>query len=498
MRIKKLMISGFGKLVDKEYELDDNMTLFFGENESGKSTLRDFILAMFFGMKDFGKLSADEDLYTKREPWDAEHYGGTMILQMEDRDYMLERNFDEESEKVKLSDIETGKEQILNFGNMSQTAYLSTSCLSQKELRANAKLENLVVPYLTNLIQTKSGEFDVKRSIEYIEKRREELSYEENQSKIDEIQERLLQTQKKEIELERLEEQETILKSHNMEEDLTEISQSNREKDVTINGESKISFYRILILGGLIFLSILSVLIQLYWFSAVCLVVVPLLSCIFYLTDRFCEVESRWDEQEKRKQRRQRRERVNSLLALQKQKEELKQEIYQKGELEKEYRQNKEEMQKILYRKKVLSLAEEKIRQAVRVVYDQFSDSLSDEVSTILEQITGKRDREVRIDEKLGILIREDNRLIRSQYLSAGTMEQIYFALRLAMAKLLFDDGNMPIIIDDIFGSFDSARLERTLDYLFLQKQQVIVFSSSNEVKLYFERKKRKIQYISE
>lgn len=492
------MISGFGKLMEREYELDDDVTLFFGENEAGKSTLRDFIIAMFFGMERSGKLPIDKDLYTKREPWDGENYGGAMILQIEDKDYVLERKFDREQEKAKLFDIETGEKRSLNFGDISQGAYLSTSCLSQKELRTNTELEKLVFTYLTNMIQTKSGEFDVNRSIHYIRKQREELSCEENQDRISKIQEKLMQIQQKEIELEQLEKQETILKSHNMGGNLTEISQSKSEKNATIDGENKISFYRILILGGLIFLSVLSFLIQLYWFSAFCCIVVPLLSCIFYLTDRFCEVETRWNEQEKRKLDKQRREWVNSILALQKQKEELRQEIYQKEELEKEYRQNKEEMKKILYRKKVLSLAEEKIKQAVRVVDDQFSDSLSDEVSIILGKITGERDREVRINEKLEILIREDNRLIRSEYLSVGTMEQIYFALRLAMAKLLFGEKDMPIIIDGIFGSFDSKRLERTLDYLFLQKQQVIIFSCSNEVKLYFERKKRKIQYISE
>lgn len=497
MRIKRLTISGFGKFIQKEYELDDDVTLFFGENESGKSTLKDFIVEMLFGMEKSGEVEAKTGQYVKRKPWNSEVYGGSMIVQIGEKEYLLERNFDRMKKTAKMYEIDTGKEKEIVFANMDKSAYLSTSCLSRQELRSSSDLENLLFTYMTNIGQTKSVEFDVKRSIEYIRQQKKELSCGENQHSISKIQEELSKIQQKEIELEQLEQREIVLKSQNVEEDLTEISQSEREKNATIEWDDKISFYRSIIVGGLIFLCIMSMLIQLYWFSALCLIGVPLITCFYYLTDKFCEVEYRLEEQKKRKLDIEQREWMNSLLVLQKQKEELKQQIYQKEQLEQEYRQNKEEMGVILYRKKALSLAEEKIRQAVREVRDQFAHLLNEEVSVIIKKITGEKYREVKIDEKLGILVRENSRFIQSEYLSVGTIEQIYFALRLATARLLFQEEDMPIIIDDIFGSFDSTRLERTLDYLFLQKQQVIILSCSNEVKSYFERKKKKIQYIS-
>lgn len=496
MRIKRLMISGFGKFMQKEYDLDDDITLFFGENEAGKSTLKDFIVGIFFGIENPKEAANRTEEYIKRKPWNGEAYGGSMIVQNGEKEYLLERNFDKTEKKDKMYDIETGKEKEFVFGNIDKSAYLSTSCLSQQELRKTGDLENLLFTYMTNISQTKSVEFDVKRAIQYIRQQKEELSYEKNQHKIAQIREELVQIQQKEIELEQLEERETVLKSHNMEEDLTEISQSERGKNATIEWDDKISFYRTIIIGGLIVLCIMSMLIQLYWFSAICLICVPLISCFYYLTDKFCEVENRLQDQKKRNLNTEQREWMNAFLLLQKQKEELKQQIYQKEELEQEYKQNKEEMEMILYRKKALSLAEEKIKQAVNEVQDQFGDLLNKEVSVIIEKMTGKKYKEVKIDEKLGILVRENNRSIQSEYLSEGMIEQIYFALRLAAAKLLFQE-DMPIIIDDIFGSFDSKRLERTLDYLFLQKQQIIILSCSNEVKSYFERKKKKIQYIS-
>ncbi len=154
-------------------------------------------------------------------------------------------------------------------------------------------------------------------------------------------------------------------------------------------------------------------------------------------------------------------------------------------------------MEEILYKRKVLSLAQEKLKWAISEVHDEFAYLLNEEVSFILSKITSGKYKEVKVDEKLGILVREKNKFIRSEYLSTGTIEQIYFALRLATAKLLFREENMPIIIDDIFGNFDFMRLEQVLDYLLSQEQQVIIFSCNNEVKSYFEKRKR-IRYISE
>ena len=47
MQIKKLQINNFGKLKNKNIELKNGINVVYGENESGKSTLLDFIISMF-------------------------------------------------------------------------------------------------------------------------------------------------------------------------------------------------------------------------------------------------------------------------------------------------------------------------------------------------------------------------------------------------------------------------------------------------------------------
>ena len=43
MRIKSIMIGSYGKLKDKEFQLTDGLNVFFGPNESGKTTTMEFI-----------------------------------------------------------------------------------------------------------------------------------------------------------------------------------------------------------------------------------------------------------------------------------------------------------------------------------------------------------------------------------------------------------------------------------------------------------------------
>ena len=49
MKIKTLEIYGYGKWVNQKFELGDQLQLFYGKNEAGKSTLQSFIRSMLFG-----------------------------------------------------------------------------------------------------------------------------------------------------------------------------------------------------------------------------------------------------------------------------------------------------------------------------------------------------------------------------------------------------------------------------------------------------------------
>ncbi|MCC5895166.1 MAG: AAA family ATPase [Alkalibacterium sp.] len=74
MRLKKLIIYGYGKWVDTEFDLDASIQVFYGQNEAGKSTLMSFIQSILFGfpMRHSSSL--------RYEPKESSRYGGRLIV----------------------------------------------------------------------------------------------------------------------------------------------------------------------------------------------------------------------------------------------------------------------------------------------------------------------------------------------------------------------------------------------------------------------------------
>ncbi len=71
MRIEKLHIYGYGKLENVEMDLS-LLTVLYGENEAGKSTIRSFIKSILFGFKMRGQ--------KRYEPKEGGKYGGAITV----------------------------------------------------------------------------------------------------------------------------------------------------------------------------------------------------------------------------------------------------------------------------------------------------------------------------------------------------------------------------------------------------------------------------------
>lgn len=105
-------------------------------------------------------------------------------------------------------------------------------------------------------------------------------------------------------------------------------------------------------------------------------------------------------------------------------------------------------------------------------------------ISDILKEITnGKYDRVV-LDDNQEIELYSMEKQIPLWTLSKGTIEQVYFALRMAAAEI-FCTEDMPIILDDVFVMYDEDRLLSALAWLANNKHQVIIFTcNTREIEL--------------
>ena len=71
------------------------------------------------------------------------------------------------------------------------------------------------------------------------------------------------------------------------------------------------------------------------------------------------------------------------------------------------------------------------------------------------------------------------NALISSFKLSKGTVEQIYMALRLAAADIIFENDTKPILLDDTFAMYDNKRMGNTMKLYETDHIQSVLWSNA-------------------
>ena len=111
MEIKSIYVSAFGSLKDFSLDLSDGFQVIYGENEAGKTTLLEFIKAMFYGSrKTAGKAMSTREKYA---PFDGAQPAGRITFTHSGREFILERQFrkSDATDKVTLTDTATGKSE---------------------------------------------------------------------------------------------------------------------------------------------------------------------------------------------------------------------------------------------------------------------------------------------------------------------------------------------------------------------------------------------------
>ena len=73
----------------------------------------------------------------------------------------------------------------------------------------------------------------------------------------------------------------------------------------------------------------------------------------------------------------------------------------------------------------------------------------------------------------------EGGQIVSAEYLSGGTYDVLYFALRLAIAQVLFPGGIPLLILDDAFLQLDDARAAAAATFLLESSgaEQILYFT---------------------
>ena len=98
MKIISCHIENFGKLKNKDYSFDKNLTVFTEENGAGKTTLAAFIKAMFYGLASYKSSTKNFCDRQRYYPFDGGKFGGNLTFERGGDIYRVERFFDKKSD----------------------------------------------------------------------------------------------------------------------------------------------------------------------------------------------------------------------------------------------------------------------------------------------------------------------------------------------------------------------------------------------------------------
>lgn len=116
MKLISLYIENFGGLSRYALEFDAGITTVVQPNGFGKTTIAEFIRAMFYGFPRKSK-TLEKSLRQKYAPWNGGQYGGNLVFEYQGQRYRLERTFgtNPKGDSLTVIALETGKKTAL-FG----------------------------------------------------------------------------------------------------------------------------------------------------------------------------------------------------------------------------------------------------------------------------------------------------------------------------------------------------------------------------------------------
>lgn len=132
------------------------------------------------------------------------------------------------------------------------------------------------------------------------------------------------------------------------------------------------------------------------------------------------------------------------------------------------------------------------LREATQAVMEKAGQVVQEEIAPIIRRITAERYHQVRANNELALSVfsRERGDWVSEEELSLATREQLHLAARLALVRLITENKQPPILLDDPFAHFDEDRLASAMAVLkeFSRSHQVIIFSPTGRYDAHADR----------
>lgn len=514
MEILEIRMDHFGKFNGQSMAFHPGVNIIYGDNETGKSTMRSFIRGMFFGIDRMRGRAAQQDEYSLRQPWEnGSYFSGVLRFRSGDRVYRIERNFEKRDKEVRLICETEGREldpeELTGFlQGMDETAFSNTVFFGGQSGETDEGLANAVRNGMINAGSGAISGIDAAKAMEQLKEERRSLEREKKQkvsAKIEKMQELSMKIDYAQQEADQLAAQE-MKQRERLKAIETEIEEAKEAYSRAAEEDAAEHAGTIVWKVGKISMAVIAVaalavaLIMSAWQVRAGAIAVILIACLgvqfFGVRDQkqkdlLREQEIRLREQRMRREyerqkaqyeRQQRnapkKERLLANLEwaanARREKQVMLEELQEQQRMLKEEKGEVEEVEQKL---SAMYLALDTLSEVTNEIYREYAEKLNERVSEILSVITGGKYTGAYLDENFQVRVSTPQKLLSIWQVSRGTMEQIYFALRMACAEFLDTEDMLPLILDDAFITYDDTRLEQTLRWLSLSGRQVLLFT---------------------
>lgn len=493
MKILEAELKNFGNFVDEKLSFHDGINVVWAKNGAGKSTIHEFILAMFYGLK------GEECI--RWQSWNGNGcLSGKLRFESGGKTYLLERDFLDGKNKGHLhcetDDQELSVEEDLPelLGNMSENAWKNTLYVTQRGPNIGKKLASELKNYLGNL--SGKGHIDVSHAQEKLEKQQDELEWEKKQAQADLIsrqQEIRMKMDYIEQDIERLKKEQEdsleslrLLKEAKAREDQEFARKQEKEREDRKQVRNVVGLF--IMLGAVLF-AVAGIYVPPIWAKVLLFVGAILLGVTDYFyqrsRSRMLEAEAELFKARESLKKAAWKKKVDEQERLRWQLEKVKDSLREKQldyenlrESVAELRSTDSRLDSIDEELKAVSQALLAIGEITREIYDESALKLNAFASGIMDEIVGKDFGELYLDQDMEICVRTGEQTLRLSDESYGTLSQVYFAARMAIGKTLSDRESMPIVLDDTFSMYDPERLLAVFRWLKKSGSQVILFTS--------------------
>ncbi|MCR5609919.1 MAG: AAA family ATPase [Lachnospiraceae bacterium] len=201
MIIDKLRLKDYGRFNYKDIDLKAGINIIYGGNESGKTTIKDFIKHMLCELSGVNC----EDLYDKYKPFDEEqNYSGSMIFKAKDKTFNVENKFTREKKDSLYTEDITENEVKEGSYSITADSYNNVVAIDDIYTKSKTEITENLKKYLSNVCLSKDVGTDTSYAIRELQDKLENVKTNEIKERISDLKQHVINDDKEIAKLESL------------------------------------------------------------------------------------------------------------------------------------------------------------------------------------------------------------------------------------------------------------------------------------------------------